>query len=547
LVAGSTVVISALVCLLGHLGAIGLVGPDEPRYAWIARAMAQSGDWVTPRLYGSPWFEKPILYYWTAAVGFRLHLPAEWAARLPSAVAALVATLAIAWVASRHYANEKYCPWSPELLAPLFFATSVGAIGFSRAATPDMLFAASIMLAMVSAAAVLRRAGALRASPEVSSSDKRNDTASIALFGFCLGLAVLAKGPAAIILAAGALGIWAFAAGQWRATLRFLHPFALAAFCVAALPWYVICARRNPEFIHIFIFQHNFERYLTPVFQHRQPFWFFVPITLLAVIPWVAFMLPAARGGLRLWRENSWRESPAFFFSCWALFPILFFSFSQSKLPSYILPSIPPLALVLAIAASQLIAENSRRDGWIFALLGVTWIGLGIGALIWLGRLQQDAKVSVRTPIIIFAVLGLIASAAIIARARSHHRMTVWFSLVLVCAAVETTGITILPKLDQYYSARQLGTMLSGDLRPDRLFICELPRAWQYGLAFYVGRQLPEWPATDHEAALVLTTRKTCEEFHNQGLSNADCEQGSGEVIAVPLLARPHSVPAAVR
>ena len=83
------------ICLFSHLAAFGLVGPDEPRYAWIARAMAQTGDWVTPRLYGSPWFEKPILYYWAAAVGFAFHLPAEWAARLPSAVAALAAALAI--------------------------------------------------------------------------------------------------------------------------------------------------------------------------------------------------------------------------------------------------------------------------------------------------------------------------------------------------------------------------------------------------------------------------------------------------------------------
>lgn len=509
--------------------------------------MAQTGDWVTPRLYGSPWFEKPVLYYWIAAIGFRLHLPAEWAARLPSAIAALLAALAIAWVASRHCASEEYCPWSPRLLAPLFFSSSVGAIGFSRAATPDMLFVASITLAMVSAATVLRQARSLRGLRELSSTESRDDIAAIALFGLFLGLAVLAKGPAAIVLASGALGIWALATGRWRITFRLLHPFAVAAFCVVALPWYIVCARRNPEFIHIFIFQHNFERYLTPVFQHRQPFWFFVPITLLAVIPWLSFMLPAIRDGVRLWRENSWRESPAFFFSCWALFPILFFSFSQSKLPSYVLPSIPPLALILAITTSQLIAENLRRNGWILDLLGITWIGLAIGASIWLGRPLQEAKAFVRTPILVFTVLGLVAGGAIIAFSRSRQRVTIWISLVLVCVAVELAGVTILPKLDTYYSARQLGTMLQGDLRPDRLFVHELPRAWQYGLAFYVGRQLPEWSATDHEAALILTTKKTCEELRNRGLSDADCEQGSGEVIAVPLLARPLSIPAAVR
>jgi 4-amino-4-deoxy-L-arabinose transferase-like glycosyltransferase len=95
------------ICLFSHLGALGFVGPDEPRYAWIARAMAQTGDWVTPRLYGSPWFEKPILYYWAAALGFALRLPAEWAARLPSAIAALAAALAIAWLGKKHYGSAQ--------------------------------------------------------------------------------------------------------------------------------------------------------------------------------------------------------------------------------------------------------------------------------------------------------------------------------------------------------------------------------------------------------------------------------------------------------
>src|SRR5271155_2006267 len=87
-----------LVCLCTHVGAVGVVGPDEPRYASIARAMAATGDWVTPRLDGQPWLEKPILYYWAGAIGFRAPLPDEWAARLPSALAALAAVIAIGWL-----------------------------------------------------------------------------------------------------------------------------------------------------------------------------------------------------------------------------------------------------------------------------------------------------------------------------------------------------------------------------------------------------------------------------------------------------------------
>jgi 4-amino-4-deoxy-L-arabinose transferase-like glycosyltransferase len=124
----------AFICLFTGLGAFGLVGPDEPRYAWIARAMAESGDWVTPRLYGQPWFEKPALYYWVTAIGLRLNLQPEWAARLPSALAALAAALAIGWLGWKHYDGEESFLQRPAFLAPLIFSTSVAAIGFSRAA-----------------------------------------------------------------------------------------------------------------------------------------------------------------------------------------------------------------------------------------------------------------------------------------------------------------------------------------------------------------------------------------------------------------------------
>ena len=183
---------------------------------------------------------------------------------------------------------------SPFLVAPLIFSTSVAAIGFARAAGPDMLFSAALTVAMASGAIVLSRRGALRSENDNRASTGPSDHFALAVFGASLGLAVLAKGPAGVVLAAGAIGIWAIATSQWRSALRLAHPIAIIAFCVVALPWYVLCAARNPDFIHIFIFQHNFERYLTPIFQHRQPFWYFVPILLLGLLPWTACLWPSA-------------------------------------------------------------------------------------------------------------------------------------------------------------------------------------------------------------------------------------------------------------
>src|ERR1700687_5027681 len=137
------------VCYFSHLGAFGFIGPDEPRYAWIARDMAETGDWVTPRLYGKPSLEKPVLYYWAAALSFKLFGVSEASARLPSALSALLATLALAWLALC-LAGREVARWLLVLLP-----ATIGVIGFSHAAAPDMPFSAMLTIAMVCAAVAL--------------------------------------------------------------------------------------------------------------------------------------------------------------------------------------------------------------------------------------------------------------------------------------------------------------------------------------------------------------------------------------------------------
>jgi len=492
-----------LVCLFGNLGAMGLVGPDEPRYAWIARAMAETGDWITPRLYGQPWFEKPILYYWAAAAGFRLHLSPEWAARLPSALAALAAALAIGWLAREHYDGDAASLSSPNLLASLIFCTSVAAIGFSRAATPDMLFSASLVLAMASAAHAFQRAGAFHGAANRDGETPIADLLPIALFGAFLGFGVLAKGPAAIILAGGAIGLWALVTKRWRVALRIAHPLAIAVFCVVTLPWYVLCAIRNPDFIRIFIFQHNFERYLTPMFQHRQPFWFFLPITLLALLPWTAFLWPVFQDALRVCREKSQVRSPGFFFGCWAVFPVLFFSFSQSKLPSYILPAIPPLALLCAISALRALPHSSIRRRALLACVGVSWLLIGLTAVHSIGGINSGLRGLSYFFGGAAVVFGLLLIAASFYRS---GQLVIPLCILFVAAGLEIANLRLLPALDRFYSARPHAEFMRNDLRPDRIFTYQLPRSWDYGLAFYFRRQLPEWSPRDPDAALVLTT-----------------------------------------
>ncbi len=533
-----------VVCLFSHLGAIGLVGPDEPRYAWIARTMATSGDWVTPRLYGQPWFEKPVLYYWAAALGFLAHLPSEWAARLPSAFAALVAAVAIGWLGWKFYGKE-YGPFaSLFLVAPLIFSTSVAAIGFARAAGPDMLFSASLTVGMASGAIVLSRRGALRSENGNQACTGPPDHFALVVFGGSLGLAVLAKGPAGVVLAAGAIGIWALATSRWRDALRLTYPLAIAVFCLVALPWYVLCALRNPDFLHIFIFQHNFERYLTPMFQHRQPFWYFVPILLLGLLPWAACLWPAFEEGLQLWRQKSWSRSPGFFFAGWAISPFLFFSFSQSKLPGYILPAIPPLCLLIAVGLQRRVLALKPQasfvaSAWCVLAVGITWIVMALSAVHWIDHLPTAARDISGKMILHISIIAAAGGIVIIVFALLRNRGDLLLSFFMAALCVELAGARVLPGLDPFISARFHGDLLRNHRYPDRVFTFHLARSWQYGLNFYLGHEVTEWSPDDADAALVLTTPQGLDEIRKTGRVQGALDEPYEGILYVPVLPAP--------
>jgi 4-amino-4-deoxy-L-arabinose transferase-like glycosyltransferase len=357
------------------------------------------------------------------------------------------------------------------------------------------------------------------------------------LFGLFVALAVLAKGPAAIALVGGAVGLWAASTAHWRVALRLAHPTTIAVFLVVALPWHVICAVRNPAFLRVFIFQHNVERYFTPMFQHRQPFWFFGPIVLLALLPWTVFLWPAALEGIRLWREKSWRDSPGFFSACWAAFPVFFFSFSQSKLPGYVLPSIPPLALLSSVAAIRAMEERRFKTRLIFAGVGFAWVLFAMAA--WRGT----ARVPIAT-IGNFRTIGTIASLVValvllLVSASRQPQLAIALSALSLAVALEVVSLTALPALEPVLSARSHRAFMANDKHPDRIFTYDLQRSWTYGLAFYFHRELPEWAPTDPEAALVLTTPDGLAEIEKLGRFEGALDEPYVGILYVPVRREP--------
>jgi 4-amino-4-deoxy-L-arabinose transferase-like glycosyltransferase len=494
-------VVVILVSYFGYfsgLGAFGLLGPDEPRYVSIARSMSQSHDWVTPRLNGQPWFEKPILYYWAAAIAFRIAGVSEFAARLPTALAALITALAMAWAAWRCYGP------ATAAIVLLLLPTSVGIIGLARAATPDMLFTAMLAAAM-----------ALGAELVVA---QRPDLLHRLGFGVFLGAATLAKGPAAVALAAGSVALWALLSRQWRRAFRLAHPLSIAAFLLVALPWYLICAARNPNFLYVFLLRHNIERYIAPVFHHVQPWWFFLPIMILAVIPWSALLFTFASDVAAAWRARDWAARPGLYFGCWSLFTVVFFSVSKSKLPDYILPAVPPLLLLLAHAATRLIQRGDEVARGVAMGLGATWVALIAGAEIWLRRHADSPFAAVALLQFSLIAAGVIGAVIAVLGSRGRIAAALLTNAALVAALVGAANWGVLPALDTYLSARASANAAAPAIGGGAVDAYKIHDAWKYGLEYYLGRAMPEWTPAESMPILVFTNEGGCRDIQRRGM-----------------------------
>jgi 4-amino-4-deoxy-L-arabinose transferase-like glycosyltransferase len=451
------------------LNYIGLVGADEPRYAQIAREMLARHDWVTPVLGGKPWLEKPILYYWEAMLSYSIFGVSDWAARIPSAVDATLMVIAV------YLFLRRFRPGF-QLDGALMTASGAAVIGFARAASTDMPLAAAFTIAML-------------AWYGWYESKKRLYLAGFYAF---LGFALLAKGPIGPCMAAAIIILFAVAKGDWRLATRTLWIPGIALFCTVGVPWYVLVQLRNPEFFRVFVLQHNFARFATDLYHHEQPFWYYVPVTLLAVIPWVVFVIVALTETVRLWwreRRNLLQTEDALnvFLLIWLLFPVLFFSFSKSKLPGYILPAIP--------AATVLVAEYVRRHvtAEIAARLPLILVHSIVASLPLIPALMIQYVVRFhRLPwgaaayVSIVVALVIVVAMTLTLYSQLGLRMLRFVTLVPVVLAVAAVLKIGGPVLDERLTARPLAVDINwveAGLLPAAVY--HIPRELEYGLAFY--------------------------------------------------------------
>ena len=511
---------------------IGLVGADEPRYAQIAREMLAAhsedchevharitphslrpkdlhasyeclvGGTVTPILYGRPWLEKPALYYWRAMSFFKEFGVSDWSARLPSATGA-GALIILAFLHLRRFRPGGH------LDAALIMVSMAGMVGFSRGASTDMQLAAPLSIGLLGWYAWYE-------------TGKKFWLFDLYFFG---AAATLAKGPIAIFLMLGTIMLFLGLRREWSAIRRSFWLPGLGLFLLMVLPWYIEVQRRNPRFLRIFFLEHNLERFATDRYQHSQHWFYYAFVLIVAMLPWTALALRALWDGMAVsideWKVRHKpqrylghvRAGDAFpeFLVLWALLPVIFFSFSVSKLPGYILPSLPPLAILTGDYLFRM-----RRHGlsnWMLNLhAGLTGFMTFVILLCPQYMIYQRVIPAPR-PLIVAAIFGILAALLIIVVVRIYgvKRLRAVTLVPLVCLMFFLLGMHG-HLLDITYSARPLARQIQ-QIEPSAQIIAvhDVRRDLDYGLAFYRDQNMVHYDTDgipDDAHILVIPTKE---------------------------------------
>jgi 4-amino-4-deoxy-L-arabinose transferase-like glycosyltransferase len=508
---------------------LGLVGADEPRYAQIAHEMLQRFDsaqtvkqrlaaCVTPYLYGRPWLEKPALYYWRAMFVFREFGVHDWSARMPSASFAFI-------MAALIYLHMRRFRRGGHLDAALITVACAGIIGFARGASTDMQMAAPLCIGLLGWYAWYE-------------TDSKFWLFDIYFF---TGVATLAKGPVAPFLALVIVMAFAFLRKEWSIVWRsFWWPGVLLYFAIV-LPWFIAVQHENPTFFREFFLQHNLERFATNRFQHQQPFWYYFVVIVLAVMPWTVIAIRALMDGIHTsvteWRlRHTTRHKPkepqpgdAFpeFLVLWALIPIIFFTFSQSKLPGYVLPSIPPITILTGDYLFRRRGPGLSR--WVLGGHAAACALLTVATLLlpwfvvhgWAMPPGKPLAIALVTAIGAALLILVVVSGWGVARLRLVTTCILLVLIVFLYGVGPFFGIPeinstkkVIHLLDRTYSARPLADRLLWYAPPtETVAVFRVRRDVEYGIAFYRNHEVVNYeesgvPEEQHLLVARLTGRK---------------------------------------
>jgi 4-amino-4-deoxy-L-arabinose transferase-like glycosyltransferase len=421
-------------------------------------------------------------------------------ARLPGAVDAALMIAAICFFLRRFRTGT-------ELDGALITASCAAVIGFARAASTDMPLAAAFTVALLG---------------WYDWYESRRRVGLTVCYVF-LALGMLAKGPVAPVLAAVIVVIFAAVKRDWSILLRTLWLPGIGAFLVVGLPWYIAVQVRNPDFFHFFFLEHNLARFTSSVYHHPQPFWFFLPVFLLAMMPWTLWLIAAVVERVRgIWREGraafaSPEDSWALFLLIWMVVPVLFFSASQSKLPGYILPAVPAGALLVSeyLAARR---EEEVRISWLFAAgHGILCGALVFGALS-AASIARSRHLTMGKGTYVAAAIALLVAAVIAGALATRRGARLVRSATMVAVIVSVAAVIRLaaPAIDDAHSARPVAEAIqafSHEAVPVGLY--HVSRVEEYGLNFYLNRPTQKYEngSVPTEAHVLVAAANTEAQF----------------------------------
>jgi len=310
------VAIVSIIIIFSNLGGIPLLDPDEPVYAETPKEMITFNEFVSPRIYGEYWYDKPPMYYWLVAASYKVFGITEFAARFPSALLGVVCTLAI-YFSGRRLFNER-----TGILGALVLATSIEFFYLGKAAVTDMTLLLFLSLSLLSFI------------------EKKYYWAY-----FFAALATITKGPIGLLFPGAIVFSYILVTRNWSLLKSMVIPSGLLLYSLVALPWYVAMYQiHGNAFLDTFLGFHNVTRFTSPEHPEGVLWYYYIPVLTLGFFPWTAIMFQSMWASLRKSKEDF---STLVFLNCWAIVIFTFFTFSQTKLVSYILPMYPPLAMIV--------------------------------------------------------------------------------------------------------------------------------------------------------------------------------------------------------
>jgi 4-amino-4-deoxy-L-arabinose transferase-like glycosyltransferase len=465
-------VASCIVAWFASLGVRDLVGPDEGRYAELARGMLESGDWIVPRLNGILYFEKPPLQYWATALSFATFGYSDWAARLWPALTGAAAVFALWWTTRMGLARTSGSEVA--LSAALILGGCFWWLGNGHFISLDMGLSCFMTLALLSFWFAQR-----------DDATPRQASWGMVACWAAMALAMLSKGLIGLVLPGAVLFLYMLVERDLGRLLRLHWLRGLAAFSLIGVPWFVLISMREPTFAHFFFIHEHVERFLSTGHARTGAWYYFFVVLAIGMLPWTS-LLPGA-----LWR--GWRREPGKFqvnrlLILWFGFIFFFFSYSSSKLPSYILPIFPAAAILIARDVSRMSIAELRRH-----LLGnATFLsGLSVAAIvasIWLSTQQGvqrelDAKFSCW---VIAAAIALAVSAWVaVGQISRSRKLAAMLALAVGASAAMHLISSGYDSYSRVKSAKQLAQALHSVEKTAPIYV---PLSYDQTLPYYLGR-----------------------------------------------------------